>query len=257
MKGKLTTLLTICPVRSKPDDTSELVNQILFGEEVIVLDKGKNDWLKIRSEYDGYVGWVDQKQFVPSDSGRQKVFYCADLFESVFGDEKSTWITLGAELPDFDGMTSTLGGYKFRFSGQAIIPGQINGDLKEGIERIARKLLNAPYLWGGRSPAGIDCSGFTQIVFKCIGIPLLRDAKDQATQGEIVDFASSAISGDLAFFTKHTEKISHVGIVLPNNKIIHASGHVRIDTYDHYGIFNNEIQQYTHRLKIIKRYLPA
>jgi cell wall-associated NlpC family hydrolase len=116
--------------------------------------------------------------------------------------------------------------------------------------------MNAPYMWGGRSPFGIDCSGFTQLIFKCLGIALLRDSKDQARQGEVVHFISQIKPGDLAFFSKNTDQVTHVGIVMEDFKIIHASGRVRIDTIDHYGIFNNEIQEYTHRLKIIKRLLP-
>lgn len=111
-----------------------------------------------------------------------------------------------------------------------------------------------PYLWGGRTPFGIDCSGFSQLVYKCAGIQIDRDSKDQAHQGAVVDFVSMSKPGDLAFFSKASEQITHVGIVLPDDEIIHASGKVRIDTLDHYGIFNNDIQEYTHRLKIIKRY---
>lgn len=244
-------------MRLKPDDTSEMTSQVLFGESAIIVEKGKNDWIKIRCDYDHYEGWADSKQFVEMKEEGGERFYCQDLFANIFGDQHSTWITLGAELHDYDGMTAQIGGQTFRFSGVAAQPSQLNGNQSENIEKIARKLLNTPYLWGGRSPSGLDCSGFTQLVFKCVGISLLRDAKDQVGQGEIVDFASSALAGDLAFFTKDTEAISHVGIVLGDNKIIHASGQVRVDSYDHYGIFNNEIQQYTHRLKIIKRYLPA
>ena len=99
----------------------------------------------------------------------------------------------------------------------------------------------------------MDCSGFTQVVYKCLGFQLKRDSIEQAEQGEAIDFINLARSGDLAFFSKASEKITHVGIMLNANKIIHASGSVRIDTVDHYGIFNEELQEYTHRLKIIKR----
>ena len=255
MKGRITTYLTVCPIRAKPDDKSELVSQILFGECAEVIDKHKGDWIKVRMEYDAYEGWTDKKLFIPAtDSMPGPPALSLDLFQNVFSDDASTWITIGAELPRFDGMTTYIEGRKFRFSGQAVFPDQMNPD-SESIEKIARKMINVPYLWGGRTPAGVDCSGFTQLVFKCVGIKLNRDSGQQAMQGSSVDFVSTAQTGDLAFFTKETEQISHVGIVLSDGNIIHASGKVRIDSIDHYGIFNRDIQEYTHRLRIIKRYL--
>ena len=256
MKGLITSILSICPLRSQPDDSSEMISQVLFGEQAEVLEKYKENWIKIRLINDQYVGWADQKQFVSiesrSDSAPSILSY--ELFHNVFSDDASTWITLGAELHDYDGITANVGSKNFRFSGQVIRPEQFV-EKAEAIEKMSKRLLNAPYLWGGRSPFGIDCSGFTQLIFKCVGIAIARDSSDQALSGQMIDFVSSAQCGDLAFFTKKTDKISHVGIVLPDNQIIHASGKVRIDTLDHYGIFNNEIQQYTHRLKIIKRYI--
>jgi cell wall-associated NlpC family hydrolase len=113
--------------------------------------------------------------------------------------------------------------------------------------------LNAPYLWGGKTPFGIDCSGFTQTVYKLNGIKLLRDAYQQAEQGETLSFVEEAEAGDLAFFDNEEGRIVHVGIVLDNNKIIHASGKVRIDGFDHHGIFNNEKRDYSHKLRLLKR----
>ena len=110
-------------------------------------------------------------------------------------------------------------------------------------------------LWGGRGPLGIDCSGFTQMVLKINGIKIMRDASQQSTQGNIVNFISEAQAGDLAFFDNEEEEIVHVGIILKNNKIIHASGKVRIDNIDHYGIFNKNSNSYTHKLRLIKNYI--
>lgn len=253
MKGKASTLLTVCPLRVKPDDTSEMVSQLLFGEQVQVLELYKKNWARVRLDYDEYEGWMDLKQLVSIEKNLDSQAYSLEVFENIFSDQQSTWVTLGAELSDFDGMISKMGGYTFRFSGQAIAAATLAPD-RELIEKLARRLLNVPYLWGGRTPMGIDCSGFTQLVFKCSGVKILRDAKDQATQGTTIDFVNAAQSGDLAFFSKMTDNITHVGIILPNNEIIHASGKVRIDVLDHYGIFNRDIEQYTHRLKIIKRY---
>ncbi len=246
--------LSICPIRAKPDDRAEMVSQLLFGERVHVLDQ-KNNWIKVKCTYDGYEGWMDSKQITEiSIDNPESSAVALEISEAIFCDGDSTYITLGAELPLYDGMTAEINEQKYRYSGQAVNPTEYNASYLM-IEKLAKKLMNTPYLWGGRSPFGIDCSGFTQLIFKCIGVKLSRDSIDQAKQGETVDFVELAAPGDLAFFTKKSSKISHVGILLDDGKIVHASGRVRIDSYDHYGIFNQELEEYTHRLKIIKRFI--
>jgi len=115
--------------------------------------------------------------------------------------------------------------------------------------------LHAPYVWGGRSPFGIDCSGFTQMAYKIAGIQLLRDASQQATQGETISFISDARPGDLLFFDDEEGFITHTGILMPDSRVIHASGRVRVDKVDHQGIFDQESGKYTHKLRLIKKIL--
>jgi len=252
----VTTRLAACPVRFRPDDTSEMVTQFLFGEYAKVIEYRKDGWVHIELSHDGYQGWIDGKMLLRSETPTEGTAYCClDIFGQVFSDKHSTWISLGANLPDYDGILAKVGGGTFRYSGQVTNMDELVPST-ERIEKVSRRLLNVPYLWGGRTPLGLDCSGYTQLVYKCCGVLLKRDAKDQALEGDMVDFVSEARVGDLAFFSKKSDRITHVGIVLPENKIIHASGRVRIDTLDHYGIYNEEIQEYTHRLKIIRRYIP-
>jgi cell wall-associated NlpC family hydrolase len=151
-------------------------------------------------------------------------------------------------------MNFKLGKEKFVYSGQAI---NEKSDLLNGehIRKFALKFLHAPYQWGGRSPFGIDCSGLTQIVFKLYGVNLPRDAYQQSELGKTLHFINEAREGDIAFFDNEDEKITHTGIILNNDQIIHASGSVRIDNIDHYGIYNKELKKYTHKLRIIKRVL--
>jgi gamma-D-glutamyl-L-lysine dipeptidyl-peptidase len=113
--------------------------------------------------------------------------------------------------------------------------------------------LNSPYLWGGKTPFGIDCSGFTQMAYKLAGIKLRRDAWQQAEQGHTINLLEETEPGDLAFFDNDEGNIVHVGIILRDHKIIHAAGKVRIDSIDHYGINNKELKKYTHKLRLIKR----
>ena len=133
--------------------------------------------------------------------------------------------------------------------------GKITEGLKDKSQllKTAFSYLNAPYLWGGKTPFGIDCSGFTQMVYKLNGYRILRDASQQATQGEALSFIEESEPGDLAFFDNSEGHITHVGIIMPNNYIIHAHGKVRIDRLDHSGIYNEEKRQHTHKLRVIKK----
>ncbi len=251
--------VSVAPIRSSSSDKSEMVSQLLFGETVEVLEK-KGTWRKIKCTWDKYQGWTDHKllkQITPSELERSKEdpSYSLELAQGIMADDHFLPVLMGSSLPEYDGMRLKLGETEFIFNGQAISPMTSNPSL--GILlKIARKYLNAPYMWGGRSPFGIDCSGLTQMVFKMIGVKLLRDASQQVGQGRNIDFVEMAQPGDLAFFENRAKRIAHVGIVLPENKIIHASGKVRIDKLDHFGIFNEEKNKYTHKMRIIKRVLP-
>lgn len=251
--------LSVIPVRSSSSDKSEMISQILFGEMVEILDS-RGTWAKIRCEWDNYVGWIDSKQIKPITPDEYHLYRlnhaCSiELFQPAIAKGYYIPITIGSNLPNFDGLQFNLNGSTFQFSGQAITPSEIEPSA-EMLLKIARRYLYAPYLWGGRSPMGIDCSGFTQVVFKLVGISLPRDSSEQVNEGKLIDFIEQSQAGDLAFFENKKGRISHVGILMPDNHIIHASGQVRIDRLDHYGIFNVSKNKYTHRLRVIKRMLP-
>lgn len=252
--------LSVVPIRSNSTNKSEMVSQLLFGELVEILESKGRQWSKIRCQWDNFVGWVSSSQLkaiTPSEfeDFQTNYAYSLELMQPVMGNKQYIPITLAARLPNFDGIRFMLGDEAFTFSGQAVFPKDIAPGA-EFILKIARKYINAPFLWGGRSPFGLDSAGFTQVVYKMAGIKLPREAGEQVYVGEAVDFAEQARPGDLAFFENRNNRIHHVGIILPEQQIIHAYGNVRIDKLDHYGIYNEEETRYTHKLRVIKRVLP-
>jgi hypothetical protein len=249
----------LAPLRAHPSDKSEMVSQLLFGETVEVTEQ-KDIWRLVTCSWDGATGWVDDRQLkrlTPSeyDTYRQDFSISLSLVEGLMAADHFIPLTLGAVLPRYDGLRCQLGEQVFQFSGPVVTPENMKAD-GDWIVKIARRYLHAPYLWGGRSPFGIDCSGLTQMVYKMAGIRLLRDARQQVTQGRPVHFTEQCQAGDLAFFDNGKGDITHVGIVLSDCNILHASGKVRIDKVDHFGIFNRETNRYSHQLRIVKRFLP-
>ncbi len=242
--------LSIVPLRAEASDTSELVSQILYGEYFIIIKKTKK-WSYVRLAHDNYEGWIDNKQYqavsedIYHELIEKQARFSADLVDFVIGENKELIpITAGSSI-------SSCNFLNHRFEGQVYD----SNDLKTEIIPTALNFLNAPYLWGGKSPFGIDCSGFTQLIYRMQGFSLLRDASQQATQGESLSFIEESEAGDLAFFDNEEGKIIHVGVLMSNNYIIHAHGKVRIDRIDHSGIFNEELNRHTHKLRVIKRML--
>jgi len=240
--------LSIVPLRLEATDASELVSQVIYGDIFKVLEQRKS-WSKIRLAFDRYEGWVDNKQYVElkeeqyTKLASQPLKLTTDLVDFIQDSDKQLYtVTMGSVI---NGMTIL----KHTFEGQ------YSQDIKEksNIINTAFSYINAPYLWGGKTPFGIDCSGFTQMVYKLNGYKLLRDASQQATQGEALSFIEESEPGDLAFFDNAEGLITHVGIIMQDNYIIHAHGKVRIDRLDHSGIYNVDSRRHTHKLRVIKK----
>ena len=245
--------LAIIPLRAEPSDRSEIVSQVLFGEHFEVVEELKQ-WRRIRLHYDAYEGWVDSKQFqmiseaAYNTLSKEPIVLNADLIDYISAPNNTLLpIPLGASLSFLN--HDDINTAQFEFDGTKTSGVQD----KSKLIATAFMYLNAPYLWGGKTPFGIDCSGFTQMIYKLNGYHLFRDASQQATQGEALSFIEESEPGDLAFFDNEEGNIIHVGIIMENNYIIHASGKVRIDRLDHLGIFNPETQKHTHKLRVIKK----
>lgn len=240
--------VSIAPLRIEKSDTSEMVTQMLYGELCKVIEHRKK-WSFVRLTYDSYEGWIDNKQLhsLSKEEYQERKArphkLSSDMVDFITtSEEQLVSICLGSSVHNADFMEHT-------FEGKSVsskLP-------KQQLLEIALLYLNAPYLWGGRTPFGVDCSGFTQMVYKLGGYELLRDASQQATQGEALSFIEESEPGDLAFFDNSEGNITHVGIIMEDNHIIHAHGKVRIDRLDHTGIFNSEARTHTHKLRVIKR----
>ncbi len=250
-------LLSAIPCRKDASNTSEMVTQLLFGDHYTIFET-KGEWLKICIAYDSYECWINIKQHHTITSAvfnqlqTQKIICCTDLIAILSSDEFTFPICIGSTLPFFSNGQINISTKNYVFEGGTTIAFDKEVSLKKIIQT-AHLFINSPYLWGGKTPLGIDCSGFTQLVYKINGIKLPRDASQQVEIGTPLNFVEEAEAGDLAFFDNEEGKITHVGILLDNERIIHASGCVKIDKFDHYGIFNSNTKKYSHTLRVIKR----
>lgn len=250
-------LLSIIPLRETPSDKAQMVSQVLFGETFDIIET-QESWLKIELHQDLYQGWIDQKQAFILDGPQWEELknvrsYCAldmvQIFENTTNGTQFP-VLIGSVVYNAHNNAFSIAGQQYKHTGEVQLF-EKNRNKNKMLE-FAYYFLNTPYLWGGRSPFGIDCSGFTQLVYKLCGFSIPRDAWQQANVGLDINFLEEARAGDLAFFDNDEGKIIHTGILLPNNQIIHASGMVKIDQVDHQGIYNVEQKKYTHKLRMIR-----
>ena len=246
------------PMRREDSDRSEMVSQILFGETFRITSESKQGkFALIKADIDGYEGWIDTRTIRYMDE--KTYFHYTGLQPLILHKN----VSMTSSSPGYPPLKAGAGS-TFRPENGMLLPDldmyTIPPDLTQGsatekrsrLMTFSEHFISVPYLWGGRSDAGTDCSGLVQNLFRQAGIPLPRDASQQALTGKTLSFISEARPGDLAFFDNEDGVIVHTGIIMDNHKIIHASGRVRIDKIDHQGIYSGEDSKYTHKLRVLK-----
>ncbi|MEN8116379.1 MAG: C40 family peptidase [Bacteroidota bacterium] len=255
--------LSIIPVRKEPSEKSEMVTQILFGEHFEMREQMVG-WTNVKLEYDGCEGWVDTKMITPinartfSKIENNPIAITSDVITIVpVNEEQNLMLVAGSTLPVWRPYLKQFSVIRDTYLATGeVVYGELKNPREIAIQQ-ALKYFNAPYLWGGRTPFGVDCSGLSQVIYKMIGIKLPREAHEQVNYGTAMSFVDEAEPGDLAFFDDEEGNIDHVGIIWKRNKIIHASGQVRIDNVDQFGIFNVDTQRYTHELRVMKKIINS
>jgi gamma-D-glutamyl-L-lysine dipeptidyl-peptidase len=247
------------PLRRDASSSSEMTSQILFGETFDILETGKGLWLRVRNHYDGYTGWIntDASSILDEDSllvlNKCNPSVLSRRFSSLkkaSGNENMI-ISAGSILHrDSDDTSRVFCGEWYQFENEN---DGLSGEIHKDLHYLTGEFQNTPYLWGGKSAFGTDCSGLVQTLFRILGIMTKRDTTEQHREGRTVNMLSESKTGDLVFFAEDEENISHVGILLDPARVIHASGHVRIDPIDNQGIYNQALKSYSHKLRLIKR----
>ena len=245
-------ILALIPLRKEPKDQSEMVSQILFGQHFKIL-KIQNNWTYIKLSADHYEGWICSKQYLEItyedyDNIELNDFnIVSDSFSNIINIDTNEIIpiTIGATLPYFSKGNFRIRSHKYSYNGSVASKNKID------LIKYTFQFLNAPYLWGGKSVLGIDCSGFTQQVYGLSGYNIPRDAYQQERIGKAILYENRK-SSDIVFFLKNN-RIHHVGILINKNQIIHASGKVRIDGFNEMGIIHNKSKLLTHHFHSIRR----
>ena len=248
--------LSVVPIRQNPDLVSEMTSQMIFGDTYAVLEDGDDLFQRIRTHYDGYEGWIDKRQGIPATGeetaewNQDRPWMAAASAMAVGEEGRVVWIPRGSQLGRFSKDWFVLGGQRYEWKGIAVQPCETISESEFVSYALAYE--HAPYLWGGRSPWGIDCSGLAQMVYKIFGVKLPRDSSSQIRCGEPVEHLGDTRTGDLLFFHSARDGSSHVGIKLRGG-VLHSSASVRLDKVNENGVEHMETGKLTHKLKAIRR----
>lgn len=241
----------ICPLYSSATNKTEQINQVIIGETFDVLEvSGDEEWYRIRIHTDGYMGWINKNPVKLIDEREYKKYRKSKKVEITkkFADVHSLpgkksailrGVFMGVELS----IVSRRGewievklpdGIKGWISKKSCRDYDDTQDSRKDIMKYAEALLGIPYIWGGRSAFGIDCSAYTQLMYKMCGFRIPRDSNMQAKLGmELGKSFADFRKGDLLFFGNKEGRVTHVAIYTGKEMdFIHASGFVRINSLD-------------------------
>ena len=246
--------LSVVPMRADQSERSEMISQLLFGEQVEVLQESR-PWLKVRNVSDGYEGWVDIKMVdqtaANTNNSEKRILAKPLIMVRKFGEGLCFFLSAGSVIGPISDNRFKLGSDWFELLESSDL--FIRDASQSNLMAVAIQFLNTPYLWGGKSIFGVDCSGLVQVVYSICGVQLPRDASQQIAVGKPLDSLDKVQEGDLAFFSNSEGDVTHVGILLSSTEIIHASGYVKIDRIDKQGIISSITGEYLYSLHAIRR----
>lgn len=242
----LESVVPLAPLRKSADHRSALYSQLLMGDLVQPLGDAEGDWLPVQVLGDEQQVYVLRTQVQPTsrNKNQEQVIFSSSAFLKT--EKESFVLSAGTRFEITDKDRVMIGG----------VCGELTHHSEINPADAIFQFLGSPYQWGGMSIFGIDCSGLSAMYYRFRGIQLPHLASAQIHYGQPLDFLSTAQKGDLAFFENSLGEIHHVGILLNDREILHASesnGCVRIDYIDQEGIILKRGGTRTHRLRLVKR----
>ncbi|HRI78577.1 MAG TPA: C40 family peptidase [Cyclobacteriaceae bacterium] len=249
--------LAVVPVRKESREASEQITQLLFGDHYEVINFSPDrKWAHITIYSDQTEGWLDIRQhhviskeyFEQINATDYKI--TTEIASPVLYKKSPLTIVMGSVVPISNSELFKIE-EQFAFNGESKSLGQRRD--ADFVKSVAKKYLQAPFLAGGKSPFGIDDTGLVQMIFRIAGYSLPRNIRQQLQAGKKVKSFEDSSTGDLAFFSEKGKEVSHVGLIIDGDKVIHASGYVRMDPITDEGILNPETKIYSHLFHSIRR----